>query len=79
MSPEIILRCTPCKGCQFIGPKGDRTQYEGHSRINDNEFITLKVLLYSVLFIMPHGDTYNTYSCLKFGTFIMARINAMIV
>ena len=53
--------------------------YEGHSRINDNEFISSKVLLYSVLFIVPHGDTDITYSCLKFGAFIMARIDAMII
>ena len=53
--------------------------YEGHSRINDNGFISRKVLLYSVLFIMPHEDTDITYSCLKFGAFIMARFNAMII
>ena len=53
--------------------------YEGHSRINDNEFISRKVLLYSVLFIVPHGDTDITYSCLKFGAFIMARIDALII
>ena len=54
-------------------------QYEGHSRINDNEFISRKVLLYSDLFIVPHGDTDITFSCLKFGAFIMARIDAMII
>ena len=53
--------------------------YEGHSRINDHEFITRKVLLDSVLFIMPHEDTYITYSCLKFGAFIMDRFDAMII
>ena len=53
--------------------------YEGHSRINDNEFIYRKELLYLVSFIMPHGDTDITYSCLKFGAFIMARIDAMII
>ena len=52
--------------------------YEGHSRINDNQFISRKVLLYSVLCIMPHEDTDITYSCLKSGAFIMARINAII-
>ena len=40
--------------------------YEGHSRINDNEFFSRKVLLDSVLFIMPHDDTYITYSCPNF-------------
>ena len=54
-------------------------QYEGHSRINDNEFISRKVSLYSVLSIMPDGDTDITYSCLKFDAFIMARIDAMII
>ena len=39
---------------------------DGHSGINDNEFISLKVLLDSVLFIMAHNDTFITYSCLKF-------------
>ena len=51
--------------------------YEGHLRINDNEFISRKVLLYSVLFIMPHEDTYNPCSCLKFCAFIMTRFDAM--
>ena len=48
------------------------SKYEGHLRINYNEFISPKVLLYSVLFIVPHWDTDITYSCLKFGAFIMA-------
>ena len=55
------------------------SEYEGHSRINDNEFIARKELLYSVLFIVPDGDTDITYSWLKFGAFIMARIDAMII
>ena len=54
-------------------------KYEGHSRINNNEFISRKALLYLVLFIVPHGDTDITYSCLKFGAFIMARIDATII
>ena len=53
--------------------------YEGHSRINDNEFISRKVLLDSVLFVMSYEDTYITYSCLKFVAFIMARFDAMII
>ena len=53
--------------------------YEGHSRINDNEVISRKVLLDSVLFIMPHENTYITYSCLKFGAFIMVRFDAMMI
>ena len=53
--------------------------YEGHSRINDDEVIPQKVLLYSVLFIMPHEDIYITYSCLKFGAFIMVRFDAMMI
>ena len=53
--------------------------YEGHSRINDNEVISRKVLIYSVLFIMPHEDTYITYLCLKFGAFIMVRFDAMMI
>ena len=53
--------------------------YEGHSRINDNEVISRKVLLCSVLFIMPYEDTYITYSCLKFGAFIMVRFDAMMI
>ena len=64
-----------CNVCGELSPP----MYEGHSRINDNEFISRKVLLYSVLFIVPHGDTDITYSCLKFGAFIMARIDAMII
>ena len=49
--------------------------------INDNEFISRKVLLDSVLFIMPNEDTdiSCTYSCLKFSAFSMARFGAMIV
>ena len=53
--------------------------YEGHSRINDNEFTSRKVLLDSVLFVMSYEDTYITYSCLKFGAFCMARFHAMII
>ena len=53
--------------------------YEGHSRINDNEFISRKVLLESVFFVMSYEDTYITYLCLKFGAFIMARFDAMII
>ena len=53
--------------------------YEGHSRINNNEFISCKVLLDSSLFIMPHEVTDITYSGLKFGAFIMARFDAMVV
>ena len=53
--------------------------YEGHSRINDNEFISRKVLLDSVLFVMPYEDTYITYSCLKCVAFIMARFDAIII
>ena len=55
------------------------TGYEGDSRINDNEFISRKVLLDSVLFVMSYEDTYITYSCLKFVAFIMARFDAMII
>ena len=67
-----------CKSACFpyLSPS---VKYEGHSRINDNEFISRKVLSYSVLFIVPHGDTDMTYSCLKFGAFIMARIDSMII
>ena len=54
-------------------------EYEGHSRINDNEFISRKVLLDSVLFVMSYKDTHITYSCLKFVAFIMARFEAMII
>ena len=53
--------------------------YEGHSRINDNEFIFQKVLLDSVLFIMPHEDTYMAYLFQKFGAFIMALFDAMVI
>ena len=53
--------------------------YEGHSRINDNEFISQKVLLDSVLFIMPHEDTYMAYLCQKFGSFVMAKFDAMVI
>ena len=53
--------------------------YEGHSRIDDNGFISRKVLSYSDLFIMQHEDTDITYSCLKFGAFIMARFDAVII
>ena len=53
--------------------------YEGHSRINDNEFISRKVLLDSVLLVMSYEDTYITYSCLKFVAFIMSRLDAMII
>ena len=53
--------------------------YEGHSRINDNESISRKVLLYSDLFIMQHEETDITYSCLKFGAFIMAMFDVMII
>ena len=42
-------------------------------------FFSGKVLLYSDLFIMPHGDTDITYPCLKCGAFIIARIDAMII
>ena len=52
---------------------------EGHSRINDNEFISRKVLLDSVLFIMPHEDTYMAYLCQKFGAFIMAKFDAIVI
>ena len=53
--------------------------YEGHSRINDNEFISRKVLLESVCFVMSYEDTYITYLCLTFGAFIMASFDAMII
>ena len=53
--------------------------YEGHSRINDNEFISRKVLLDSVLLVMSYEDTHITYPCLKFVAFIMARFDAMII
>ena len=56
-----------------------KRRYEGQSRINDNEFISLKVLSDSVLFVMSYEDTYITYSCLKFLAFAMARFNAMII
>ena len=36
--------------------------YKGHSRINDNEFISRKVSFDSVLFIMPHiGHIYYLF------------------
>ena len=54
-------------------------KYEGHSRINDNEFISRKVLIESVLFVMSYEDTYINYSCLKFVAFIMARFDAMVI
>ena len=86
MPLDILCNCTARYVSDLVGNPKDQFShneahlaYEGHSRINDNEFITRKVLLYSVLFIMPHGDTDITYSCLKFGAFIMARINAMII
>ena len=53
--------------------------YEGHSRINDNEFISQKVLIDSVLFIMPHEDTYMAYLCQKFCAFIMDKFDAMVI
>ena len=53
--------------------------YGGHSRANDNEFISRKVLLDSVLFVMSNEDTYITYICLKFGAFIIARFDAMTI
>ena len=53
--------------------------YEGHARINDNEFISRKVLLESVFFVMSYEDTYITYLCLKFGAFIMSSFDAMII
>ena len=53
--------------------------YEGHSRINDNEFISRKVLLELLFIVMSYEDTYITYLCLKFGAFIMASFDAMII
>ena len=53
--------------------------YEGHSRINDNEFISRKVLLESVIFVMSYEDTCITYICLQFGALIMASFDAMII
>ena len=53
--------------------------YEGHSGINDTEFISRKVLLESVCFVMSYEDTYITYVCLEFGAFIMASFDAMII
>ena len=53
--------------------------YEGHSRINDNEFISRQVLLESVCFVMSYEDTYITDLCLKFDAFIMASFDAMII
>ena len=55
--------------------------FEGHSRINDTEFISPKVVLDSVLFVLSYEDTYITYmySCLKFDAFIIARFHAMII
>ena len=52
---------------------------EGHSRINDTEFMSREIVLDSVFFVMSYEDTYITYSCLKFGAFIMARFDAMII
>ena len=45
--------------------------YEGHSRINDNEFISRKVSLGSVLLVMPH--VYHSIICsyYKFGAMII--------
>ena len=54
-------------------------KYEGHSRINDNEFISRKILLESIIFVMSYEDTYITYLCLKFGAFIMASFDAIII
>ena len=42
---------------------------------NDNEFISWKVLLDSVCFVMSYEDTYITYSCLKCVAIIMARFD----
>ena len=53
--------------------------YESHSRINDNEFISRKVLLESVFFVMSYKDTYIAYFCMKFGAFIMASFDAKII
>ena len=53
--------------------------YESHSIINVNEFISQKMLLEPVLFIMPHEDTYMAYLCQKFGAFIMAKFDAMVI
>ena len=53
--------------------------YEGHSRINDNEFISWKKLLESVFFVMSYEHTYITYLCLKFVAFIMASFDAMTI
>ena len=55
------------------------SNYECHSRINDNEFISRKVLLESVCFVMSYEDTNISYLCLKFGAFIMASFDAMII
>ena len=53
--------------------------YEGHSRIIDNELISQKVLLDSVLFIMQHEDKYMAYLCQKFCAFIMAKFDSMVI
>ena len=53
--------------------------YEGHSKINNNEFISQKVSLDSDLFFIPHEDTYMAYLCQKFGAFIMAKFDAMVI
>ena len=58
---------------------GSLRYYGGHSRINDNEFISRKVLLDSVLFSMSHEDTCITFSCLKLCVFFMDRFDAMII
>ena len=57
-----------------------KSSYEGHLRINDNEFISRKVSLDSVLFFfMSNEHTVITYSCLKFDASIIARFVALII
>ena len=51
--------------------------YEGHSRINNTESISQKVLLNLVLFVMPRVETDIICSCLKFCAYIMAIFGAM--
>ena len=63
----------------FLNTEQSKSTYGGHSRINDNEFISRKVLLESVFFVMPYEDAYINYLCLKFGAFIMASFDAMII
>ena len=72
---KITILITISNGSKFA----NLVCYGGHSRINDNGFIFRKVLLESLIFVMSYEDTYITYLCLKFGAFIMASFDPMII